>query len=724
MPGLALRPFLLILGCSVFCLAVSGQEAAPRPESDPLPPEFRQAFEAGESGFPLWEGYRWTYASSEGREVFLEALPGRLIAGVETTLLESQGFDFFWSRKNFVTVSDGRLLQHATQLYSTFVREPPLIILKPPLEPGRKWVSTARNPEMDSSDLKNLYAEVRRREEIQTPAGRFDALTIRYLLYDHYLDASYVPGIGFVKFVEWGDPDEEAKSSAPVVKSTYTLVRIESIKNAHPIRYPSDALSATELPERVQAPDGVVSLFADYDDLWQGGVVVYVVNKSSQPLALQAQDHEIYLKQETRDENGKWTRSETHDYSDCGNSYRSVEFPPGTYRCYLGWIPQSDHVAEVRYHVQGHDDLVSNVGRLPFDPKLITRCRYDAMALGSGSQEAIEIVLFGDPETKEKIWGILPEEEARGQVESAILGLARMDPAIARPIIDRFFVQEELPDECFEEMLSLLGEEHPQLVQPFARQALEGGPSQKRDIVLSNPWLFQRDPATAVKILHPEVGPENPRIRLLLEFFSGLKAEEGRAVLRLVIVDGSYSDDLRLKAQFLLACSHNDKRVRIRARFVDYKDESGLELPGRMAVTITNRSDREITFTYQEPSEIFRPYVILYHEKTARYLVPRGGLEGSIPPPPVDIPKEADAPRAQETTTVTLAQREKYVVEVDLLDFFQLPHPKPGQEFELGLQITCQIPGVHDSPRGRRSTGMFSIKAPSAEGLETDENGH
>ena len=118
------------------------------------------------------------------------------------------------------------------------------------------------------------------------------------------------------------------------------------------------------LPSHVEAPDGQVSLYADYGGVQSDGrVPVYLVNKTSEALVLDAQDGDIYLKLQYQDADGNWVRAQPHGYSWCGVSYREWELPPGRYLLFRGYQPINGAAQTVRYRAYSQSmEIVSNSG--------------------------------------------------------------------------------------------------------------------------------------------------------------------------------------------------------------------------------------------------------------------------------------------------------------------------------------------------------------------------
>lgn len=104
-----------------------------------------------------------------------------------------------------------------------------------------------------------------------------------------------------------------------------------------------------ELPTHIKAPEGELSMVADYDSAVDTGVPIYIINKTSSPVMIPNQDGDIFLKLETKDKSGRWVRAQTHRYSDCGNSYGGNFLSPSMHLRVWGYRPSRGEAATVRY---------------------------------------------------------------------------------------------------------------------------------------------------------------------------------------------------------------------------------------------------------------------------------------------------------------------------------------------------------------------------------------
>lgn len=150
------------------------------------------------------------------------------------------------------------------------------------------------------------------------------------------------------------------------------------------------------LPARVVAPDGEITLYADYERAEAGRIPVYFVNRSGRPIETPHQDGDLYLKQEYRNDAGEWVRAQPHTYSWCGNSYFAIPpMPDGRYRVLSGTCPIAGKPARIRYRLYSPSplrQLVSNETDGFIDERAVAEAAIDVMAVRFGSLDFVRRV--------------------------------------------------------------------------------------------------------------------------------------------------------------------------------------------------------------------------------------------------------------------------------------------------------------------------------------------
>src|SRR6185503_18670570 len=88
-------------------------------------------------------------------------------------------------------------------------------------------------------------------------------------------------------------------------------------------RLAGDPRPIAELPASVAAPEGQLTLYADFANVRDQHVTMYLVNRTGRTIDVPNQDGDPYLKLEAQSAAGQWERAQRHMDSDCGNSYMS-----------------------------------------------------------------------------------------------------------------------------------------------------------------------------------------------------------------------------------------------------------------------------------------------------------------------------------------------------------------------------------------------------------------
>ncbi len=186
-------------------------------------------------------------------------------------------------------------------------------------------------------------------------------------------------------------------------RTVFTVCALLSI--LAPAKALSGETSNLLLPRHIEAPDGHVSLFADYGSMQSNGrVPVYLVNKSAEDLVLNTQDGDIYLKLQYHDADGNWVRAQPHAYSWCGNSYVRRTVRSVHYLLVSGYQPINGMPRTVRYRLYSQDiDLVSNTGDGVVADLDIKRASSDVMSVHTGSFEYVARVASSETPVENKM---------------------------------------------------------------------------------------------------------------------------------------------------------------------------------------------------------------------------------------------------------------------------------------------------------------------------------
>lgn len=169
-------------------------------------------------------------------------------------------------------------------------------------------------------------------------------------------------------------------------------------------------LPLMQLPKNVPVLEGQLTLYADYEKTKGGEIPLYVINATKLPVTFEAQDVDVYLKLEYKNEKGEWKRAQSHLFKCCGFSYfyyhKRVE--AGTfmkvsglshsqpYRCYSAYtgLVKTER-AELRYRCYGSHDIISNAGTGFYDPMAALASEWDEMALKGAPFKKLRKVALG-----------------------------------------------------------------------------------------------------------------------------------------------------------------------------------------------------------------------------------------------------------------------------------------------------------------------------------------
>ncbi|MCH7591670.1 MAG: HEAT repeat domain-containing protein [Planctomycetes bacterium] len=168
------------------------------------------------------------------------------------------------------------------------------------------------------------------------------------------------------------------------------------------------------------AKDGELALFADYNDVREYGIVLYLVNRTGHRIGFAAQDDDPYVRLDALNKSGKWERAQKHYSATCGNSYDHVpSLRPGEFFRFLGYYPSKGKPSTVRYRMYQESvyildddapeqsyyvrkqaealplDLISNAGPGRAEPADIAAARRDWLALKFGSFGAVRDLALG-----------------------------------------------------------------------------------------------------------------------------------------------------------------------------------------------------------------------------------------------------------------------------------------------------------------------------------------
>ena len=137
-----------------------------------------------------------------------------------------------------------------------------------------------------------------------------------------------------------------------------------------------------ELPTRVKAEPGKLTLYADFDHPDESGIPLFLVNRTNSIIDVDKKDVEDVIKLERQLPSGQWERVQSHRYSDCGvTSGVTSGLPSGMHFKLHGYRVTKGEPATVRYTVYSGTPISSNGGTGFFLLSDLEAARTDRMTL-------------------------------------------------------------------------------------------------------------------------------------------------------------------------------------------------------------------------------------------------------------------------------------------------------------------------------------------------------
>lgn len=155
----------------------------------------------------------------------------------------------------------------------------------------------------------------------------------------------------------------------------------------------------SELPNSVSPSAGKATLVADFGASMNGPISVYLINPTDRDLILDAQDGDVYLKLETKNKDGTWSRAQPHEYSWCGNSYFvRPRVRKGHFYKIDGYQSTEGEKGLVRFklYLQKDLDLVTSEGAGLVLETDVIQASVDALAIRTGTLAFVRSIALGE----------------------------------------------------------------------------------------------------------------------------------------------------------------------------------------------------------------------------------------------------------------------------------------------------------------------------------------
>lgn len=441
------------------------------------------------------------------------------------------------------------------------------------------------------------------------------------------------------------------------------------------------------LPASVVAPDGKLTLFADFSDVTGEGVAMYLVNRTKEECQVPYQDRDIYAKLEVQLPDGNWQRAQSHRYSTCGNSYGDLHLQPGQFLNIRGFHSSEGETYPVRYRLYGKLDVSSNVGTGNVARALIDECADDEMAIRTGNLALVQKVLAEGIPSKDDYY-------ARRRYDSAISRFGKVPAAESVPVLKKLLAEVSPDNPRFSTLVRLLYEHGANHWADVARTVLASEASEKRSLFLfHSQWLAKDidDQSLLEELFQRANDPQAADLRALFVLLASQKdpavRSRARKFLERVQSDERYARPLQEAALFELARAQGNQKLRVSAAFAG-KPTRQPAPPYSLIVTLTNTTDKTINFRYRAPSDI-----ISIHLDTERQI---GGKwrARELVSPRSGVNWYSDVRDGGEN--VSLRPGGEWKLNVALADYFDI---SPGIPSQCVVWIGCKLPGVHDVPQ-------------------------
>lgn len=204
-----------------------------------------------------------------------------------------------------------------------------------------------------------------------------------------------------------------------MVHSAFGLIPDESLfKNPSALHRGAVGVpkALADLPAQVPAPEGQLTLWADFSSADAGGVPLYLVNQSDKEKTFSSQDSDIYIVLEYKNDDGSWKRGQARLSSWCGNSYYSVKLPARHFFEFRGYRASNGKASTVRYS-NVKEALYSNEGEGMIPEEDLQAVALDHLTASEIPMSFWQAVGFGGD-------GLLPSDPELDRKMEAVRALA------------------------------------------------------------------------------------------------------------------------------------------------------------------------------------------------------------------------------------------------------------------------------------------------------------
>lgn len=159
----------------------------------------------------------------------------------------------------------------------------------------------------------------------------------------------------------------------------------------------TDPKPLSNLPQEIIAPDSQLTLYADYNSIYNNSILIYVINRTGEKITFPTEGS-LYTMQEILSDDGRWERAEPHYYSGCGNSYSSITLKNNEYLICKGYYPEEGEESIIRYRFYNRENTntFSNEGYGFYNEDNYERAKWDKMAIFNGDYDFLSKIALNE----------------------------------------------------------------------------------------------------------------------------------------------------------------------------------------------------------------------------------------------------------------------------------------------------------------------------------------
>ena len=473
----------------------------------------------------------------------------------------------------------------------------------------------------------------------------------------------------------------------------------ENLRGRGNQRKDSRAKPVSQLPKHIKLLRNRVILFADFKQLKNGSLPVYLINNTTQRLVFPTQDSQLYIMPEVFFQK-KWQRGARHHYSGCGNSYfHPLSLRAGTFYSRKKKIEflssqTSAKSLPIRFRIYSGQSVISNFKNLSIDLKKLNKgiqdAQFDRMAAKYGNLNKIKQILTQKKSTSKRSYRLELIKRF------ALYRLPLFPKKDAVPVIQAFLRSKDAPGELWRLAYDQLYKMQPKKTKlQLAKALISADAKLRRKFVKHWDLLIKADPLIVQKHFRPIAeNPKHTDNQYALQVLVYYKNAKLQKWLQKVQHDPKYPLDRRLWLQTSFQKRHGEHLFYISHRFIRPKhNKLVFQAKVPLQITLQNATKKTLKFSYSDPREL----IAFYIKQANNFLPPKQKMMWY---------KSASAQKAKVKVSLAPGQVHTMTIQ-DILWNTQLPKSK---KTTLRIHsISCRIPGLHKVPQYGSSGKNFSV---------------